>query len=253
MGESPSQTPHTAFNVMYCGAPLYSTDLNSSSESVDIGRNPSFSLYLRPAAVLRVNSVLAPLFHRLRPRENNKQKHREAVSILCKTLGVCGNERCCTMRRAWLMFHVSVVMVLFWGSTIESSMMYAELAICFGRYRSIQRGPRLVLVNRRLDMRQLVGVTSRKIMSSVKTWLLWEKSKKAVEKLCRATTNDGVHTCSCIGLQLCINSKASSVMKTKADVLWTFVYLQYSILPWKYLSSLYWGSCQDMLLCNTII
>lgn len=78
-----------------------------------------------------------------------------------------------TMRRAWLMFHVSVVMVLFWGSTMESSMMYAELAMCFGRYRSIQRGARLVLVKRRLEIRQLAGVTSLKIMSSVKTWLLW--------------------------------------------------------------------------------
>lgn len=56
-------------------------------------------------------------------------------------------------------------------------------------------------------------------MSSVKTWLLWEKNKKALEKLFRATTNDGVHKCSCIGLQLCINSKASSVIKTKVVIL----------------------------------
>lgn len=90
---------------------------------------------------------------------------------------VCGGKRCCTMRRAWLMFHVIVVMVLFWGSTMESSMMYAELAMCFGRYRSIHRGARLVLVNRRLEIRQFAGVTSRKMMSSVRTWLLWEGRK----------------------------------------------------------------------------
>lgn len=87
-------------------------------------------------------------------------------------LGAKGLKHEGTISRAWLMFHVNVVMVLFWGSTMESSIMYAELAMCFGRYRSIQRGARLVLVNRRLETRQLVGVTSRKMMSSVKTWLL---------------------------------------------------------------------------------
>ena len=165
-------TNHFPWAVTSCGTPLYSTDLNSSSETVDIGRDPSFSFYLCPAAILRVGLVLAPLFHRL---EKNKQKHHEAALLFCAMLSVWGSNCCGTMRRAWLMFHVSVVMVLFWGSTIESSMMYAELAMCFGRYRSIQRGARLVLVNRRLEMRQLVGVTSRKMMSSVKTWLLWEK------------------------------------------------------------------------------
>ena len=73
---------------------------------------------------------------------------------------------------------------------MESSMMYAELAICFGRYRSIQRGARLVLVNRRLEMRQLDGVTSRKIMSSVNTWLLGERGK------CYGILN------LCVGMQL---------------------------------------------------
>lgn len=77
------------------------------------------------------------------------------------------------IRRAWVMFHVSVVMVRFWGSTMESSIMYAKLDIFFGRYLSIHRGARLVLVKRRLEIRQFDGVTSRKIMSSVKTWLLY--------------------------------------------------------------------------------
>lgn len=180
MGESPFQTPHSTFPGWLCTVPpLHSTDLNSSIKPVDTGGDPSFSFYLRPAAILGVNSVLAPLFHGL--RQQNKQWHDEAVMLLCARRWVNKqSRRWVTMRRAWLMFHVSVVMVLFWGSTIESSMMYAELAICFGRYRSIQRGDRLVLVNRRLEMRQLVGVTSRKMMSSVKTWLLWEKEENCL-------------------------------------------------------------------------
>ena len=67
------------------------------------------------------------------------------------------------------MFHETVVMVLVIGSTMESSMMYADLAMCTGRYFSAHLGARLVLVNSRLEIRQLPGVTSRKIMSSVRT------------------------------------------------------------------------------------
>lgn len=72
------QTPHThhfPWAVNYCDPPLYSTDLNRSSEPIDIGRDPSFSFYLCPADILRINSVLAPLFHRLGPGgKPNKQK-----------------------------------------------------------------------------------------------------------------------------------------------------------------------------------
>lgn len=110
--------------------PLYSTDLNSPSEPVDIGRDPSFSFYIGPAAILRINSVVAPLLYRLRDRGKTN------TGIVKSCFRVYASQRafrCATMRRAWLMFHVTVVMVLFWGSTMESSMMYAELAMCFGR------------------------------------------------------------------------------------------------------------------------
>lgn len=73
---------------------------------------------------------------------------------------------------------------------MESSIMYAELAMCFGRYRSIQRGARLVLVNKRLEIRQLAGVTSRKIMSSVKTWLLGKRSKHYVYYIIKSLAKD---------------------------------------------------------------
>lgn len=88
------------------------------------------------------------------------------VSNLCET------GRGITITRAWLMFQVSVVMVLPSGSTTESSMMYAFCAMWAGRNFSAQRGALLVLVRRRLEIRRLSGVTSRKMMSSVKTWLL---------------------------------------------------------------------------------
>lgn len=110
--------------------PLYSTDLNTPSEPIDIGRDPSFSFYIGPAAILRINSILAPLLYRLRDRGKTN------TGIVKSCFRVYASQRayrCGTMRRAWLMFHVNVVMVLFWGSTMESSIMYAELAMCFGR------------------------------------------------------------------------------------------------------------------------
>lgn len=106
------------------------TDLNSPSEPVDIGRDPSFSFYIGPAAILRINSVVAPLLYRLRKRG---KPHTGIVKSCFRVYASQLAYRCATMRRAWLMFHVNVVMVLFWGSTMESSMMYAELAMCFGR------------------------------------------------------------------------------------------------------------------------
>lgn len=63
------------------GAPD-STDLNSSREPVDIGRDPSFSFYFGPAAVLRVNFVHAALFHRLENDRSTKQKHCEVMLCL---------------------------------------------------------------------------------------------------------------------------------------------------------------------------
>lgn len=97
---------------------LDSTDLNSSCEPVDIGRDPSFSFYFSPAAILRVNFVHASLFHRLENERSTKQKHCEVMlSLHCVCSNVCKSEQvgkhCPTIRRAWLMFHVSVVMVLF--------------------------------------------------------------------------------------------------------------------------------------------
>lgn len=65
---------------MLCIAALYSTDLNSSRKPTDIGRNPGFSFYLSPAAVLRINSVYAPLLHRLGQRtKTNKTNMRPCV------------------------------------------------------------------------------------------------------------------------------------------------------------------------------
>lgn len=61
---------------------LDSTDLNSSCEPVDIGRDPSFSFYFSPAAVLRVNFVHAALFHRLENERSTKQKHCEVMFCL---------------------------------------------------------------------------------------------------------------------------------------------------------------------------
>lgn len=110
----------------------YSTDLNSSCKPIDFGRDPSFSFYFSPAAILRVNLVHTALFHRLETKKSNRQKHCEGMPP-CNSVWELVDKHCPTMRRAWLMFHVSVVMVLFWGSTIESSMMYAELAMCLGR------------------------------------------------------------------------------------------------------------------------
>lgn len=57
--------------------PLYSTDLNSPSEPVDIGRDPSFSFYIGPAAILRVNSVLATLLDGLR-----QARHKTKTGIV---------------------------------------------------------------------------------------------------------------------------------------------------------------------------
>lgn len=63
--------------------PLYSTDLNSPSEPVDIGRDPSFSFYIGPAAILRVNSVLAPLLDRL-PVRHKTDRHCKVMFLrLC--------------------------------------------------------------------------------------------------------------------------------------------------------------------------
>lgn len=76
--------------VVYDGAPLYSTDLNSSGEPTDIGRNPSFSFYLSPAAVLRINAVYAALFHRLMQKNRNKQSQHEAMCALYTMRSACG-------------------------------------------------------------------------------------------------------------------------------------------------------------------
>lgn len=61
-------TRHSLQAEKCSGVPLYSTDLNSPSEPVDIGRDPSFSFYIRPAAILRVNSVFTPLLYGLRDK-----------------------------------------------------------------------------------------------------------------------------------------------------------------------------------------
>lgn len=68
-----------------CEAPtLPSPDLNGSGEPVDVGRDPSFSSYLCPAAVVAVDLVLTTLLHALRHRGGKKkqpkrQKQHEAV------------------------------------------------------------------------------------------------------------------------------------------------------------------------------
>lgn len=62
---------------------LYSTDLNSSREPVDIGGDPSFSLNLGPAAILRVNSVVTPLFYRLSARKNKSKMSQRCHFVHC--------------------------------------------------------------------------------------------------------------------------------------------------------------------------
>ncbi len=69
-----SDLTHTTFPGLLHTAALHFTDLNSSRETVDIGRDPGLSFYLRPAAVLRVNSVHAPFFNRLGPRGKKQTK-----------------------------------------------------------------------------------------------------------------------------------------------------------------------------------
>lgn len=67
-----------------CEAPtLPSPDLNGSGEPVDVGRDPSFSSYLCPAAVVAVDLVLTTLLHALRHRgaKNNNQKDRSNMRL----------------------------------------------------------------------------------------------------------------------------------------------------------------------------
>lgn len=44
---------------------LHSTDLNGSRKPKDVGRDPGFPFNLRPAAILRVDFIVAALFYRL--------------------------------------------------------------------------------------------------------------------------------------------------------------------------------------------
>lgn len=67
----PAIRQHTPSSL---GVPFEFTDLNSPGESVDIRRDPSFPFYLRPAAIFRIYSVLAPLFHWLSQRGGQTNK-----------------------------------------------------------------------------------------------------------------------------------------------------------------------------------
>lgn len=94
-----------------------SAHLDGPRDAKEAGRDPGFPLDLGPVAVLWVHPVHAALLHHLHEAQPGCGRCPvPALWLRARPLAP-------TMRRAWLMFQVNVVMVWFLGSTIESSRM----------------------------------------------------------------------------------------------------------------------------------